>query len=46
MTQAGYEKLGDEGLSHTSPAKDTGMLSAPPPPPKANNVLLQSYFIC
>ena len=45
MTQAGYEKLGDEGLSHTSPAKDTGMLSAPPPP-KANNVLLQSYFIC
>ena len=43
MTQAGYEKLGDEGLSHTSPAKDTGMLSAPPPP-KANNVLLQCAF--
>ena len=30
MTQAGYEKLGDEWLSHTSPAKD--MVSAPPPP--------------
>ena len=36
MTQAGYEKLGDEWLSRTSPAKD--MLSAPPP--KGNNVLL------
>lgn len=32
MTQAGYEKLGDEWLSRTSPAKD--ILSAPPPSPK------------
>ena len=35
MTQAGYEKLGDEWLSRTSPAKDMFI-----PPPKANNVLL------